>query len=340
MRLAGRVETPFIESRALRGNHPGDPVERMVPVYLPPTYDRQPERRYPVIYVLAGHTGSGPLLLAPRPWEESVPARVDRLIQTKAMGEVICVFPDCWTVFGGSQYLDSSALGSYETYLNEEIIPFVDREYRTIPAPDHRAVVGKSSGGFGAMVQSMRHPELWGAVASHSGDIYFEFGYLPDVAKLHANLMGYGGIDRFIGAIPTIKPRVHQPFLSVLGMLCYSAAYSPNPDAPRGFDLPIDTDSGALRDDVWERWLAWDPLRLIEDPRHQAAWRRLRYLYLDCGNWDELNFQVGTRVMERKLEQLEIPADVEFFDDGHLEVSYRMDISLPRLERAIRLDDR
>jgi len=335
MRLAGRVETPYVDSTILQGNYPADPVVRMLPIYLPPSYDHTSSRRFPVIYLLAGHGGSGPFLLARRPWEESVPERIDRLIRSGVMDEVICVLPDCWTVFGGSQYLNSTALGDYESYLSEEIISYVDANYRTVPQASHRAIVGKSSGGYGAMVQSMRHPDLWGAVASHSGDIYFEFGYLPDVATLHANLHRYGGIDRFIEAIPTIKPRVHQPFYSVLGMLCYSAAYSPNPSAHRGFDLPIDSDTGALNGEVWERWLAWDPLRLLNDPCHIDAWRGLSYLYIDCGNWDELNFNVGTRVLAHKLERLGIEADVEFFDDGHLDVSYRLDISLPRLAQAV-----
>ena len=335
MRLAGRVETPFLTSRVLAGNRPGDPVERMLPVYLPPGYDES-TRRYPVIHVLAGHGGSGPLMLAPVAWGESFPERLDRLITTGAMGPVIAVLPDCWTIFGGSQYVNSSALGDYETYLSEELVPYVDAHYRTLPDVAHRAITGKSSGGYGAMVQSMRHPELWGAAASHSGDIYFEFGYLPDLAKLHANLQRFGGLEGYIERIPDIKPKTHDPFFSVLGMLCYGAAFGPDPEAPRGFRLPIDMVSGELLPDIWQRWLAWDPVRLIDQPEHQAAWRGLRHLYLDVGLWDELNFQIGTRVLAGKLERLGIKADVEYFDDGHMNVPYRYDVSLPRLEAAIR----
>jgi S-formylglutathione hydrolase FrmB len=333
--LAGRVEQPVLDSKVLRSNLPGDPVRRTLPVYLPPGYDDSTER-YPVIYVLAGHGGSGPLMLAPVAWGESFPERLDRLIRTGRMGPVIAVLPDCWTIFGGSQYVNSSALGDYETYLNEEIIPYVDSHYRTLPDAAHRGITGKSSGGYGAMVQSMRHPELWGAAASHSGDIYFEFGYLPDLAKLHANLTRFGGLDGYIEQIPEIKPKTHDPFFSVLGMLCYGAAFAPNPEAHRGFDLPIDPETGELRQEVWDRWLAWDPVRLIDQPAHQEAWRGLRYLYLDVGVWDELNFQIGTRVMERKLGELGIAAEIEYFDDGHMNVPYRYDISLPRLEAALR----
>lgn len=336
MRLNGRVDTPYLQSQILQGNLPGDATERMLPVYLPPGYDDNPDKRYPVIYVLAGHGGSGPLMLAPVAWGESFPERIDRLISSGAMGPVIAVLPDCWTIFGGAQYLNSSALGQYEDYLIQELIPYVDANYRTLPSREHRAITGKSSGGYGAMVQSMRHPEVFSAVASHSGDIYFEFGLLPDLAKLHANLLKFDGLEGFIEQIPTIKPKTHDPFFSVLGMLCYGAAYAPNPAAHRGFDMPIDMETGALREDVWQRWLAWDPVRMIDQPEHIAAWRQMSYIYLDCGLWDELNFPVGTRILSKKLDALGLKHEFELFNDGHINVPYRYDTSLPRLEKAIR----
>ncbi|MCA0455014.1 MAG: esterase [Chloroflexi bacterium] len=336
MRLNGRVDTPYLQSQILQGNLPGDPTERMLPVYLPPGYDDNPDKRYPVIYVLAGHGGSGPLMLAPVAWGESFPERIDRLISTGAMQPVIAVLPDCWTIFGGAQYINSSALGQYEDYLLQELIPYVDSTYRTLASREHRAITGKSSGGYGAMVQSMRHPEVFGAMASHSGDIYFEFGLLPDLAKMHANLLRYNGLEGFIEQIPTIKPKSHDPFFSLLGMLCYGAAYAPNPAAHRGFDMPVDLETGALVEDVWQRWLAWDPVRMIDQAEHIDAWRQLSYIYLDCGLWDELNFPVGTRIMSNKLKALGIAHDFELFNDGHINVPYRYDVSLPRLEKAIR----
>jgi S-formylglutathione hydrolase FrmB len=253
MRMQGTVETPWFNSAVLGENLPGDPTERMIPVYLPPGY-ADSGQRYPVVYVLAGHGSSGVTYLNRPAWGESFPERMDRLIASGEMAPVIGVFPDCFTIFGGAQYLNTSALGRYEDYLVEEIVPFVDSSYRTLAERAHRAISGKSSGGYGAMVQSMRHPEVFGAMANHSGDIYFEFGLLPDLAKLHANLLRLGGVEAFIAGIASYKPKTHDPFFSVLGMLCYGAAYAPNPDAPRGFDMPIDMETGALREDVWARW--------------------------------------------------------------------------------------
>jgi S-formylglutathione hydrolase FrmB len=335
MKLAGRVDMPYIESKVLQGNLPGDPTERMLPVYLPPGYDDNPTRRYPVIYWLAGHGGSGPWTLNVVPWGESYSERIDRLIRTGAMEPVIMVLPDCFTIFGGAQYINTSALGNYEDYLSDEIIPYVDSHYRTLPTREHRAITGKSSGGYGAMVQAMRHRELYSAMANHSGDIYFEFGYMPEMAKLHANLMRWGGLEEFIKQIPDIKARKKVEF-GVIGMLCYGAAFAPNPAAPRGFDMPIDLETGELLEDVWARWLEWDPVRMIDRPEYIDAWRQMNYIYMDCGLWDEFNFQIGTRILSKKLTALGIAHDCELFDDGHPNVQYRLDISFPRLEKAIR----
>ncbi|MFN8560469.1 MAG: hypothetical protein U0703_02275 [Anaerolineae bacterium] len=150
------------------------------------------------------------------------------------------------------------------------------------------------------MVQSMRHPELFGAVASHSGDIYFEFGYLPDMAKLHANLMRFGGLEGFIEQIPTIKPKSHDPFFSVLGHARATAQFARPTRTRRAVSaMPIDMDTGRCAT-TWQRWLAWDPVRMIDQPENIAAWRQMSYIYIDCGLWDELNFQIGTRASARK----------------------------------------
>jgi enterochelin esterase family protein len=77
-------------------------------------------------------------------------------------------------------------------------------------------------------------------------------------------------------------------------------------------------------------------VRLVDQPAAIAALHSLRYLYLDCGLWDELNFQIGHRLLSGKLTALGIAHDFELFSDGHINVPYRYDISLPRLERAIR----
>jgi S-formylglutathione hydrolase FrmB len=329
-----RVEQPLLTSRVLEGNPLGDPHIRTVPVYVPAGYDDSPARHYPVLVMLSGYGGSGPLLLNLRPWDESLPQQLDRLIRSGAMAPALVVMPDCWTRYGGSQYLNSSALGRYEDYLIEEVIPFVDARYRTLPDRAHRGIAGKSSGGYGALVQGMHHPEVFGAVACHSGDMYFEFCYMGDLAKLHANLASYGGWPKLRDELHAIRPK-DTKFFQTLATLCYGMAYAPNPEAPDGFELPIDVGSGALNEAAWARWLSHDPVRKLDDPRYVEALRSLKLLYVDAGDRDEFSLQVGARVLVQRLQGLGIDHYFEEFPDGHFNIQYRYDTSLPMLSAAL-----
>jgi enterochelin esterase family protein len=328
----GRVELMRIESEALKGNAAGDVHVRTVPVYLPPSYDDRPSRSFPTAYVLTGFTGRGRMLLNDNLWNPPLDARMDALVAA-GCGEMILVMPDCATRYGGSQYLDSSATGLYETHLVTELVPLVDRRYRTIAAREHRAILGKSSGGYGALVQAMRHPEVFGALACHSGDMYFEYCYRGDVPKFCARVQNAGGLRAWFEGFEAARQKKQEDLvaLNILGM---AAAYSPNPSvAPFGIDLPCDLESGAFRADVWERWLELDPVRMLE--RHADALRSMKLLFLDCGIRDEWHLQLGLRLFAGRLEALGIEHERQEFDDGHMNVQYRYDVSLPKIAAAI-----
>lgn len=328
----GRVCIERFESKVLEGNAARDPHVRRIPVYLPPSYDSAPERRYPVVYVLTGFTGRGRMLLNDSPWSPALDDRMDALI-ARGMGEMIVVMPDCFTRFGGSQYLNSSATGRYEDHLVQELVPHIDRSYRTLASRDHRGVAGKSSGGYGALVLAMRHPEVFGAMACHSGDVVFDYCYRGDVPKFCAAVQNAGGLQAWMAKFEAKVQKKHDD-LTVLNILGMAAAYSPNPAAsPFGIDLPCDLATGAFRDDVWARWLEHDPMVLLD--RHAGAMRGLRLLYLDCGIRDEWSLHLGARLLVRKLRDLGITHEHEEFDDGHMNVSYRYDVSLPKLARAL-----
>ncbi|MEK7824280.1 MAG: alpha/beta hydrolase-fold protein [Candidatus Eisenbacteria bacterium] len=328
----GRVEWVRFESEVLKGNAPGDPHQRTVPVYLPPSYDERPERRYPVAFVLTGFTGRGRMLLNDNLWSPPLDARMDALV-AGGCGEMILVMPDCATRYGGSQYLDSTATGRYETHLIAELVPFVDRTFRTLAAREHRGVLGKSSGGYGALVQGMRHPEVFGAVACHSGDLYFEYCYRGDIPKFLARVQNAGGLAKWFAEFEAARQKKHEDMvaLNILGM---AAAYSPNPATPPfGIDLPCDLETGAFREHIWERWLAHDPIRLLE--RHAEALRSLVLLYLDCGIRDEWNLHLGLRLFVHRLAALGIRHEHEEFDDGHMNIQYRYEVSLPKMAGAL-----
>ncbi|PZN06833.1 MAG: esterase, partial [Bacillota bacterium] len=150
-------------SEVLTGNPLGDPAERSLWVLVPPDHD--PATPAPCIWVLTGFTGTGRRLLNYDPWEENLAERLGRLYAEGRIGPVIVALPDCFTYYGGSQYLNSPAVGRYEDYLVRELVPLVEREYRV----RGHGLAGKSSGGYGAFVQAVRHPDVFRAFACHSG---------------------------------------------------------------------------------------------------------------------------------------------------------------------------
>ncbi len=332
---ASRIEQPILDSRALRDNPLHDPHVRRVSVYLPPGHDDATHRRYPTLYLLSSHGSTGPSLSNWRPWDVPIKEQLDTLITDGVIGPVIVVMPDMWTRFGGSQYINSAGMGRYEDYLIDEVVSLVDRDYRTAPDRDQRGILGRSSGGFGAITQAMHHPEVFGAFACQSGDLYWEYTCLPGLSRLHQQLARYGGLDAFIAAIPTLRPK-NGPFWDLIMTVCFAAAFGSNPAQPRGFDLPIDPETGALDEAVWERWLAHDPIRKLDDPRNAQALRSMRAAFVDVGEFDEYQLQVGARVLHRKLAALGIPHTYEEYPDGHRDTHYRYAASLARLYEALR----
>jgi enterochelin esterase family protein len=330
-----RIEELTLASQVLQRNPLGDPHVRRVTVYLPPGHDDFADRRYPVLYLLSSHGSTGPGLMNWRAWDPTIKDQLDALIESEQIGPLIVVLPDMWTRFGGSQYINSAAMGRYEDYLIEEIVPLVDTNYRTLPERNHRGVFGRSSGGFGAITQAMRHPEVFGAFACHSGDLYFEYACLPGVSRMHQQLEKYGGLDAFVRDLPQIRPK-NGTFWELVMTVCFAAAFGGNPGAPHGFDLPIDPDTGALNEDVWARWLEHDPVRKLDDPTLTGALRQMRTIFVDVGRYDEYQLQVGARLLHRKLERLGIAHIYEEYPDGHRDTHYRYAASLPALYEALR----
>jgi enterochelin esterase family protein len=333
----GRVEVFRHESRLLADNPLGDPSLRELGVYLPPSYDAAP-RRFPTVMMLAGYSGTGLGLCNRTAWVAPLDARLDALIADGRAAEAIVVLPDCFTRYGGSQYLDSPAIGRYHGYLTDELVPLVDARYRTVAAREGRGVLGKSSGGYGALVTALGRPDLFGAVGSHAGDSAFELSCLPAFGRTVVQLEKRGGVDGFLAWFDAqpIKP---APAFEAMMTLCYAAAYSPSAAGPygygRGFDLPFDARSGALVDEAWQRWLAWDPVRMIDGADALDALRGMRAIYLDAGRDDEYNLQLGTRQLSDKLRRAGVAHIHEEFDGGHSSTQFRYDRSLEVLTRAL-----
>ncbi len=327
--LRGRLHFDRIESAALAGNALGDPAQRPVVVYTPPGYDPQGSRAYPTLYVLHGYTGDATALVGARPWERNVVQWIDELIHAGRMPASMLVIVDGFTRLGGSQYVDSIHNGNYATYTVREVVGHVDVSYRTLAREGGRAVVGKSSGGFGAMHLVMEHPGIFAAFASHSGDSYFPYADIPAFVSVQRTLEKHDfSIESFVEAFEGKHKRI-QPEYVTMEILGYAAAYSPRSARAFDLDLPFDLHSGELREDVFARWRAFDPAERVA--ARAAELGRLRLRYLDCGRKDEYGLDIGARLVAQRIRGLGLEVRHEEFDDDHRNVGYRYEISLPAL---------
>ena len=331
--LQGRLDELTITSQALAGNRLGDPHERPLWVYVPPGAGDEP---LPSIYVIQGYTGQIDMWRNRSALRPTVPELVDELFATGGAPPCYVVFVDCWTSIGGSQFLDSPATGRYHTYLCDEVVPFVDERYPTMAQAAHRGIAGKSSGGYGAMVTPMLRPDLFGGLATHAGDALFEMCYWDtEVGNVVRALRdSYGGsYDAFFADLAS-RPAFSKPTdAALLNQWGMAAAYAA--DADGTVRLPFDTATGRMIDDVWERFLAWDPVRMV--PKHAQAVRGLRAIWIDAGTRDEYFLDLGAEAFRSALSEVGV-TDVAFelFDATHGGIEYRYPLALRYLAERLR----
>jgi putative esterase len=332
--MVGRFDALEIESAVLRDNPLGDPHVRPLWVYVPPAYDAEPDRRFPSIYLIQGMTGQVDMWWNRTAFRPTTPERIDRLFAEEDCPPALVVLADCWTSYGGAQFIDSPGTGRYCEYLCDEVVSFVDARYRTLAEPAHRGLTGKSSGGYGAMVVPMLRPDVFGGLATHAGDALFEHCYLrefPDTLRALRNEYE-GSYEKFWEDFRSRPGFTNQSDYALVNTYAMAACYSANEDG--SIDLPFDLDSGLLRDDVWQRWLAWDPVRMA--PRHAEALRSMRAIYIDAGTRDEFFLDLGAEAFRRELEELGI-TDVffELFDAGHGAIEYRYPLAIRYLAERL-----
>ena len=279
-----------------------------------------------------------------------------------SMGPTIIVFPDCFTSLGGNQYVNSSAIGRYADYLTREIIPFVDREFRTLATREHRGCFGKSSGRL-----RRDHPrdEICAALGRDRRPLrrcLLRLRLRPRLAEHaerarqvpRADAQGRalrlsratsrarqglaegqddGRVKRFLDAVwrkEKLSPAEGHAIMNV----CMAATYDPDPAAPLGFRLPFHLETGERLEARWKNWRRHDPIHLVAT--HRRSLESLRGIYIDCGWRDQYHIHYGTRILSRRLAEAGIRHTYEEYDDNHSDVDYRMDVSLPFLYRALK----
>ena len=236
-------------------------------------------------------------------------------------------------------FVDSPGTGRYHTYLCEELVAFVDERYRTLASREHRGVAGKSSGGYGAMITPMLRPDLFAGLATHAGDALFEHAYWPDVREaLRALRDAYdGSYEAFWTDFRSRVGGSKRQDGALLNVWCMAACYSA--DADGTVRLPFDAVSGEMIPEVWERWLAHDPVRMAA--ARPEALRQMRAIWIDAGRSDDYYLDLGATAFHGAVLAAGVAPDrvsFELFDGTHSELEWRYPMAIGWLAERLAPD--
>jgi pimeloyl-ACP methyl ester carboxylesterase len=218
--LTGEVTSPALANKV------SDPETRKVMIQLPPDYASS-DKRYPVVYVLHYYTGSEISHVV------EVGRAMNKLLDSGDVKEMILVYPDASNKFRGSKYLSSPTIGDYETYLTQDLVNFIDTNFRTLAQRESRGITGCSMGGDGAMHLALAYPDVYSVAAPVSST--------PDNTRdpvwEEARVM-------FQGPPADFREFQYLPW-KVQYAIATAAAVAPNPEKPPFYlDIPYELVNG------------------------------------------------------------------------------------------------
>jgi S-formylglutathione hydrolase len=297
----GTVEHIVVHGKALEGNLEGDSPDRAVSIYLPPSYGKDPKRRYPVVYFLHGYTDSDDKWYGPTKHWINLPTVLNKALAEPGNREMIFVTPNAFTRYYGSFYSNSVTTGNWEVFIVHELVPYIDARYRTIPEAASRGLAGHSMGGYGTIRIAMRHPETFSSIYLLSAccmtvdtSLFTDNAAKTEAAKTPEE-----------GAALEFLPRV---------VFATSAAWAPDPkNPPLYLDLP--TKDGKVLDDINAKFHANEPLYMID--QYIANLRRLKAIGFDAGDKDH-SITLNTQELDRVLTKYDIPHQFAIYDGDHL----------------------
>ena len=345
----GNVTSFQLESRSLEGNLLGDPYIRNVNVYVPEGYNDNPQRHYPVIYLLHGQPASETSLFYKEPFDvllavAGLPPVIDfpaegflpwlnNLMDTGGMEKSLVVMVDASTTLGLSYYSASPTHGDFETFISKELVRFIDQNFRTIPNHKGRALVGQCMGGYGAFRLGMHNPSIFGNVASLSA-VEFKveaLAFISQVMLYEDQVFGYPG--------PTTPYNAYYPFKFMTSeMYGAAAAWLPNPENPPYYlDLPFSyaaDGTPVINEELMERFMEQQLFNLVSEYEHRL--RKLNSIYFDVGLYDELGLTQTNIELHNLMVELDIDHEFETYEGGHLSHIYeRMAKALVHVSKQV-----
>lgn len=310
--MRDRIKVLNIISSHLKGNPLEDTYEREIAIYLPPTYF-EGQKEYPVIYVLPGFSRNHLFLTQKNFLEKSLAELVEELIKNREIPEVVVVCIDCSTKYGGSQYINSIGSGNYADYFYMEVIPYIQENYKVKKEKTGRAIIGKSSGGYGALVSLITKPEIFTIAGVIAPDVGFEYCYLSFLPKCIEIYKKFGGISNFCNNYQNLYPK-NADYMLALSLIAMANCYSPNLNNQFKLDFLCDDDNN-FSYKIWEKWKKNDPLYLFDT--FLSNIKLSKYITIKVGSHDEYNMHLGSRSLTAFLLKNKINHDFSEYDCEH-----------------------
>ncbi|MCL5731344.1 MAG: esterase [Candidatus Thermoplasmatota archaeon] len=321
-----KISTQKFHSQVLQNNPLKDPYDRDVLIIQPD----QIKPNAPLLIGLPGFGNSLASLKNESPFSQSFVSYLTEMSQKGLLKDAVVAIPDTVTRLGGNHYLNSESVGMYEVFIIEELIPKLKSDFSSGLV----GLFGKDAGGFGAYTLAVRNPGVINAFASHSGDMGFEYFFLPDFPEIMDAIKQMSGVEKWLTKFWNSKNRLNSTKLKVLRTLEASAFFSPNPSSSEGgTDLPFDWESGEFRNNIWALWQDHDPAR--NSVNYTRQMESLYFSYFDVGIMDEFQLVWGHRSLEKHLRESGIKFTYEEYEDGHFGLNYRLEKSLPAMVNAL-----
>jgi S-formylglutathione hydrolase FrmB len=305
---AGTLTEVTVPARALEGNLLGDPPSSRVAVYLPPSYQSSPSRRYPSLYLLHGFGGD----IGAFTKGMNLAGTLDQVIQRGLGREMVVIVPSGNNAYQGSFYRNSATTGRWEDFFAKELVAWVDDNYRTVNDAASRGVAGHSMGGYGAFMLAMQHPDVFGAVYALSPCCTALVADISADNPAWRQALGVQSRDELKGPAKSFDGFFVRAFYG------FAAAVSPNPGkAPLFVDLPFKAEGSRLvpNEEAYGRWRASMPVYLIE--QHRTNLLRLRGIVVDYGEHEEFShIRLGVRALSEELASRNVPHMFEVYPDG------------------------
>jgi len=308
------VSTIKIPAPSLANNLVGEPTEREIRVYLPPSYGN-PSKRFPVVYYLPGYGDSDMIGF-------NLPDSMDRLIQIGKVNEMIVVVANGVSQLGGSFYVNSPVTGDWEDFIVQDAVGYLDSHYRTLAQAESRGITGHSMGGFGALNIAMHHPEVFGTVYSMSPGLFDEDGLSESqIFESETLIRNFIKHEERLATLPLEEAQQSMLPAPQQFALSYGLAFAPNPDRhPPYYDYPYTMVDGQLvRDEeIWKKWESGFGGIADEVVQYKDNFLKLKGIFVDYGKYDEYGWiPKGCIYFGEQLSRAGIPVTVDEYNGSH-----------------------